>query len=143
MTIISFIMKLAPIGLGAYFANLVGEFGPELIGNYGRLLAVYYPLIIIYVVIFFPLYAYFAGGKIGVRRMSKNIIKPMVTSFATQSSVATLPVNKNACNNIGVSEDISDIILPLGCTMHMDGSVISSIFKIAFLFEFMEFPIRE
>lgn len=43
MTIISFIMKLAPIGLGAYFANLVGEFGPELIGNYGRLLAVYYP----------------------------------------------------------------------------------------------------
>lgn len=140
MTIISFIMKLAPIGLGAYFANLVGEFGPELIGNYGRLLAVYYPLIIIYVVIFFPLYAYFAGGKIGVRKMSKNIIKPMVTSFATQSSVATLPVNKNACNNIGVSEDISDIILPLGCTMHMDGSVISSIFKIAFLFGIYGIP---
>ena len=36
MKMVDMIMKLAPIGLGAYFANLVGEFGPQLIGDYGR-----------------------------------------------------------------------------------------------------------
>lgn len=35
MTLIDMVMKLAPIGLGAYFANLVGEYGPQLIGHYG------------------------------------------------------------------------------------------------------------
>ena len=51
---VGLIMKLAPIGLGAYFANLVGEFGPELIGDYGRSMVVYYPMCLVYVVIAFP-----------------------------------------------------------------------------------------
>ena len=95
---------------------------------------VYYPLCLLYVAIFFPLYALFAGGKPGFKRMLKYIITPAVTAFATQSSAATLPVNKEACDNIGVPKDVSDLVLPMGCTMHMDGSVLSSIVKIAFLF---------
>ncbi|MGN0267077.1 MAG: dicarboxylate/amino acid:cation symporter [Lachnospiraceae bacterium] len=140
MKMVDMIMKLAPIGLGAYFANLVGEFGPQLIGDYGRTMLVYYPMCLVYALVFFPLYAYFAGGKEGVRRMAKNIFSPAVTAFATQSSVATLPTNMEACNEIGVPEDISKIVLPMGATMHMDGSVLSSITKIAFLFGVFQMP---
>lgn len=132
--IVGLIMKLAPIGLGAYFANLVGEFGPELIGDYGRSMLVYYPMCLVYVAVAFPAYAYFAGGTEGVKRMLKNIFSPAITAFATQSSVATIPVNMEACKKMGVPEDISNIVLPMGATMHMDGSVLSSIVKIAFLF---------
>ena len=132
--IVGLIMKLAPIGLGAYFANLVGEFGPELIGDYGRSMLVYYPMCLVYVAVAFPAYAYFAGGTVGVKRMLKNIFSPAITAFATQSSVATIPVNMEACKKMGVPEDISNIVLPMGATMHMDGSVLSSIVKIAFLF---------
>ena len=71
-------------------------------------------------------------GRTG--QLSKNIFPPAITAFATQSSAATIPVNKEACNSIGVPEDISDLVLPMGCTMHMDGSVLSSIVKIAFLY---------
>ena len=134
MKFVGVIMTIAPLGLGAYFANLIGEYGPQLLGDYGRAMVVYYPLCLLYVVIFFPLYALFAGGKLGFRRMLKYIITPAVTAFATQSSAATLPVNKEACDNIGVPKDVSDLVLPMGCTMHMDGSVLSSIVKIAFLF---------
>lgn len=140
MKLVDMIMKLAPIGLGAYFANLVGEFGPQLIGDYGRTMLVYYPMCLFYVVVFFPAYAYFAGGKQGVQRMLKSIFNPAVTAFATQSSVATLPVNMEACREIGVPEDISNIVLPMGATMHMDGSVLSSITKIAFLFGVFQMP---
>ena len=134
MKFIGLIMAIAPIGLGAYFANLVAEYGPQIIGDYGRSMVVYYPLCLLYVVVFFPLYAFFAAGKLGVKRMLKYIFTPAVTAFATQSSAATLPVNKETCDKIGVPKDVSDLVLPMGCTMHMGGSVLSSITKIAFLF---------
>lgn len=140
MKMVDMIMKFAPIGLGAYFANLVGTFGPQLIGDYGRTMLIYYPMCLFYAVVFFPAYAYFAGGKLGVKKMVQHIFNPAITAFATQSSVATLPVNMEACKKIGVPEDISNIVLPMGATMHMDGSVLSSITKIAFLFGIFQMP---
>lgn len=134
MKLVGIIMMYAPIGLGAYFAALVGEFGPGLIGDYGRTMLVYYPMCLAYFLIAFPAYAYFAGGKEGVKRMFKHILNPALTAFATQSSIATLPVNTEACDKIGVPADIRDIVLPMGATMHMDGSVLSAIVKISFLF---------
>lgn len=68
---------------------LIAVYGPELIGDYGRSMVVYYPLCLLYVVIFFPLYALFAAGKTGLKRMLKYILAPAVTAFATQSSAAT------------------------------------------------------
>lgn len=140
MKIVNYIMKLAPIGLGAYFANLIGDLGPQLIKDYARVLLIYYPLVFIYVMTMFPIYSYYAGGKVGVKKMAKNIINPAITAFATQSSVATLPVNQESCRKIGVPEDVSNIVLPMGATMHMDGSVISSIIKISFLFGIFKIP---
>ena len=121
MKFVGIIMLVAPIGLGAYFANLVATYGPEIIGDYGRSMLVYYPLCALYGVIFFPLYAFLAGGRRGVAAMVKNILRPAVTAFATQSSAATIPVNKEACDSIGVPKDVSDLVL-------------SSITKIAFLY---------
>ena len=140
MKLVNMIMKLAPIGLGAYFANLVGEYGPQLIGDYGRTMAIYYPMCVVYAIIFFTAYAYYAGGSRGVRAFWGHILKPAVTAFGTQSSCAAIPANMEACDEIGVPEDIYDIVLPLGATMHMDGSVLSSIVKIAFLFEIFGMP---
>ena len=134
MKFVGVIMTIAPLGLGAYFANLVATYGPEIIGDYGRSMLVYYPLCLLYAVIFFPLYAFLAAGKLGVTTMIKHIFPPAITAFATQSSAATIPVNKEACDAIGVPKDVSDLVLPMGCTMHMDGSVLSSIVKIAFLY---------
>lgn len=134
MKFISIIMLYAPIGLGAYFASLIGEFGPQLLGAYARAMIIYYPLCIAYFFIAFAGYTYYAGGKLGVKTFFKNIIEPAVTSIATQSSIATMPVNLKAASRIGVPKDIREIILPIGATMHMDGTVLSSILKISFLF---------
>lgn len=134
MKMINLIMLYAPIGLCAYFASLVGVLGPQLLGAYGRAMLIYFPLCVVYFVVFFPLYAYIAGGKEGLRRMLRYILPPTVTSIATQSSIATLPVNLEASANIGVPKDIRDLVLPMGATMHMEGSVLSAILKITFLF---------
>lgn len=134
MKFIGVIMLYAPIGLGAYFASLIGEFGPQLLGAYARAMIIYYPICILYFFVFFAGYTYYAGGMDAVRSFFKNIIEPSITSIATQSSIATLPTNLRAAQRIGVPKDIREIILPIGATMHMDGTVLSSILKISFLF---------
>lgn len=139
LKMINLLMYYAPIGLGAYFAALVGEYGKELIGSYTRAMIVYYPLCIAYFFIMFPIYGYIAGGKLGMKSM-KNLISPAITSIATQSSIATLPVNLEAAERIGVPKDIREIVLPIGATAHMDGTVFSSILKISFLFGIYNVP---
>lgn len=134
MKMVDLIMLYAPFGLCAYFASLVGEFGPQLIGAYSRAMILYYPLCVMYFLVAFAVYAFLAGGKNGVRKFFANILSPAVTSLATQSSIATLPANLEAADKIGVPKDISGIVLPIGATMHMDGSVLAAILKISFLF---------
>ena len=125
MKFVGIIMLVAPIGLGAYFANLVATYGPEIIGDYGRSMLVYYPLCALYGVIFFPLYAFLAGGRRGVAAMVKNILRPAVTAFATQSSAATIPVNLQCAEADGISQEIRNFVVPLCANIHMAGSMIT------------------
>ena len=139
LKMIGLLMYYAPIGLGAYFAALIGQYGQDLIGSYTRAMLIYYPLCIAYFIFAFPIYAFIAGGKEGVRRL-QYIISPAITALATQSSIATIPVNLEACEKIGVPKEIRDIVLPIGATAHMDGTVIGTILKISFLFGIYGIP---
>ena len=135
MKMVSCIMLYAPIGLGAYFAYLVADIGPQLLGIYAKMmLGLYYPLCLLYFFGGFAVYTFFAAGKQGVRAFFKNALAPAATSLATQSSIATLPVNLEAAKKMGVPKDIREIVLPIGATMHMDGSCFAAILKIATLY---------
>lgn len=132
--VISFIMLYAPVGLGAYFAYLVGVFGPQLLGSYLRAMLLYYPLSILYFFIGFTFYAFLAGRLQAVKSFWANIIPAALTSLATCSSVATIPVNLEAARKIGVPKDIREVVIPIGATIHMDGSCLVAVLKIALLF---------
>ena len=134
MKVVKIISYYAPIGFFGFFAYLVATYGPELIGDYGRTLIIYYTLCFAYMFIFFPIYARFGGGKGAVKMMFSKLFKPAAVSFGTCSSVATIPTNMEAAEETGISKDVSDIVLPLGATMHMDGSAMAAIMKVAFLF---------
>lgn len=135
MKAVKYIMYYAPVGLFGYFAYLVGDMGPQLLGTYARtMLGMYYPLCIFYFFAGLGFYAWVAGGAEGFRRFFKYIPTAAATALGTQSSIATLPVNLTAAKNIGVPRDIRDIVLPVGATAHMDGSCMSTIIKIALMF---------
>jgi len=140
MKLISFIMYYAPIGLCAYFAYLIGVFGPELLGSYARAMAVYYPTAILYFFIAFTFYAFIAGRAAGVRKFWSNIIPPSVTALATGSSMATIPSNLQAADKIGIPKDITEVVIPIGATMHMEGSCLAAVLKISFLFGIFQMP---
>ncbi|KIA82367.1 sodium:proton antiporter [Kaistella solincola] len=124
------VMKAAPIGLGAYFAYQVATVGPQLFGFYAKPLAVYYVAGIVYFLLFFTLYVFLAKGKDGVQKFWKNNIYPSLTAISTCSSFATMPANLEAAAKIGVPDAISNIVIPIGSTLHKNGSSMSSIIKI-------------
>ncbi len=132
--LIKLIMLYAPIGLGAYFAYLVGTFGPQIMGSYARAVAIYYPLAILYFIFGFSFYTFTAAGRKGIKNFWTYIPPTALTALGTGSSLAALPANLEAAEKIGVPQDVREIVLPLGATIHMDGSCLAAVMKIAILF---------
>ena len=119
---VKIITYYAPVAFFGFFADLVATYGSQITESYARAMAVYYPLCFIYIFTAWPLFAWFGGGRGGVKTMFRHITKPAVVSLGTCSSVATIPTNMEEA-----------AVLPLGATMHMDGSCFSCVLKIAFV----------
>lgn len=134
MKVIKIISYYAPIGFFGFFASLVATHGSDFVSNYARAIVLYYIVCFIYLLASSPLYARFGGGKGAAKVMFSKLFRPAATAFGTCSSVATIPTNMEVCEETGISKEVSDIVIPLGATMHMDGSAMSAIIKVAFLF---------
>ena len=130
---IKIIMYYAPIGLGCYFAALVGTFGGEIALGYGKTFIIYTLIAVLFYFVAYSIYALIAGGQKGFVAYWTNILPATLTSLATCSSAASIPVNTECAKNIGVPDDIADTTIPLGTSFHKDGSIIGSVFKIMFL----------
>lgn len=131
--IVKIIMYFAPIGLGCYFASLVGSFGASIAVGYLKTFVVYTIVAIAFYFIVYTIYAFIAGGKKGVSAFWKNAIPSTLTALATCSSAASIPVNVECAKKMRVPDDIAETTIPLGTSFHKDGSIIGSVFKIMFL----------
>ncbi len=140
LKMVSLVSRYAPIAFFGFFASMVATYGPQITEAYGRAMLAYYPLCFVYSFIAFPLLARLGGGADGVRVLRKNILRPAVTALGTCSSVASIPANMEAAKKSGVPHEVSDLVLPLGATMHMDGSCFSCVLKVAFLFGVFGLP---
>ena len=130
---VKIITYYAPIAFFAIFADLVANYGSAITESYARAMVVYYPLCLIYIFTAFPLFAWFGGGKHGIKTMFQHITRPAVVSLGTCSSVATIPTNLEVAEETGINKDVAEMVIPLGATMHMDGSCFSCVLKIAFV----------
>ncbi len=128
---VALLMKLAPIGLMAYFADLTGTYGADLLKSYGHALLIYYPATIVYFFLFLGIYAFLAAGPWGVKNFFKNILTPALTALGTRSSAAAIPLQMDACDKLGVPREVSSVVIPVGATCHMDGACIATIYEIA------------
>lgn len=133
LKLIDVIFLYAPIGLGCYFASLIGTFGASIATGYLKTFIIYAVVAILFYFIIYTLYAFIAGGKKGIKAFWSNVLPATATSISTCSSAASIPANLKCAKNIGVSDDIAETTIPLGTSFHKDGSVIGSVFKIMFL----------
>lgn len=133
LKLVQIISYYSPIGLGCYFAVLVGTYGSAIAVGYAKTFVLYTIVTIVFYFVMYSLYAFIAGRKKGVKALWKNILTPTAVALATCSSAAAIPANTEAAKKIGVSGDIAETTVPLGTSFHKDGSIIGSVFKIMFL----------
>jgi Na+/H+-dicarboxylate symporter len=122
LKIVDFIMMYAPLGVFALLAslnldlNLLGALG---VYSGNVLLGLAIMVFVVYPTIFkfFTKTSYFG--------FFKAILPAQILAFSTSSSAATLPVTMDCVEkNLGVKEEISSFVLPLGATINMDGTSI-------------------
>jgi Na+/H+-dicarboxylate symporter len=130
--LVDYVMLTAPVGLFAYFAATVSETGAVLGSAYLQLFTAYYLFAGAYFVVAFSAYAWLAGGTGGVRRFWAHMLTPSLTALGTCSSMATVPANLEAAPQMGVSREVSSLVIPVGAVLHKDGSVIGAVAKVLF-----------
>ena len=131
--LIGIIMYYAPIGLGCYFASLVGTLGGTIAVGFLKTFVVYTLVCLVFMAVFYTLYAFIAGKFKAVKAFWSNIIPSALTSIGTCSSAASVPVNIKCTKKMGVPNDIAETTVSLGTSFHKDGSCIGSVFKTMFL----------
>lgn len=133
LNVVKIIMYYAPIGLGCYFASLIGTYGKSIAVGFLKTFIIYTLVCLFVYFIVYSIYAFLTGGKKGLKAYWSHIIAPTATALATCSSAACIPINVQSTKEIGVSDDIAETTIPMGTSFHKDGSVIGSVFKIMFL----------
>jgi proton glutamate symport protein len=123
LKMIDIIMKAAPIGVFALIASLVAE-SPSL--ELFKALAWYALSVIIglgiMLFLFYPSLLYFFTGRNPVK-FYRQIMPAQLLAFSTSSSAATLPVTMDVTEkNVGVDNEVTSFVLPIGATINMDGT---------------------
>lgn len=124
MLIISWIMKIAPIGIFALLAKLVSTQSIELFAGIAKFIAVVLGGTLFHGFVTLPLLLFLAT-RIGPVFFFRGAREALVTAFATSSSSATLPVTMRcSIDHLGVDKQIANFVPPLGATLNMDGTAL-------------------
>lgn len=117
------VMYVAPFGVFGLIAEATGTFGFDILMQVANVLWIDIIAVLIIGVGLFPLTVALIS-RIPLKTYFREMIKPQIVSFSTASSLATLPVNMEACDNMGISKQTSGFVLPLGATINMSGNAI-------------------
>jgi len=120
MKIVSIIMKVAPIGLGCYFAATMAS--------------QFMVATLVYFVFGSILYSYIGGGIPAVKAFWRNAIEPSATALGTCSSLGTLPVTLRAGKAMGINPEIVDVSIPLLVNLNKGGVAMIAALKIVFIY---------
>lgn len=125
------IMLLAPIGVFALIADTITSVAGNNINNVIELLSAlgFYMLAVIMGLLIHMLITYSVVlklfSKMPLKKFYQGIAPAQLLGFSTSSSGATLPVTMECCEDeLGVSEEVSSFVLPLGATINMDGTAL-------------------
>ena len=122
---LEYIMYLTPFAVFVLIGNTVADYGTVIIGVGLKYIATAWlgGLLTVIVVMILPVWVL---TGIDPWQYLKKVYKVWLVSLTTCSSAATLPTTMKVCKEeFGVSEEICDIVSPLGCTIHMCGGAVS------------------
>lgn len=118
------VMFVAPIGVFGLMADATGSFGFNILLQIANLLWVDLLAVLLMWLGVYPL-TLLLFSRIRIKEFFRAMLKPQLIAFSTASSMATLPVNMEVCENeLKLSKQTTGFVLPLGATINMSGNAI-------------------
>ena len=117
------VMLVAPIGVFGLMAEAVGTFGFDVLVKVINLLWVNLLAALVMGTVIYPSTIALLSN-VGIKTFFREMVRPQIVAFSTASSMATLPVTMGACDNMGVSKQVTGFVVPLGATINMTGNAI-------------------
>jgi proton glutamate symport protein len=117
-----YVMKFAPIGVGAAMANTVSHSGIEVLKNLGMLVGTLYGALVVFLLlVLLPVGLIF---KVPLRDFFRAVREPATIAFATTSSESALPRAMENMQRLGVPRRIVGFVLPTGYSFNLDGTTL-------------------
>ncbi|MDA2939073.1 dicarboxylate/amino acid:cation symporter, partial [Acidobacteria bacterium AH-259-A15] len=129
--LVDLIMLMAPLGVFALIADTITSVAKdnlaqviELLGALGYYCVAVILGLVIHTFIIYPILLKILT-PMALTTFFPGIAPAQLVAFSTSSSVATLPVTMERCKDkLGISEEVSSFVLPLGATVNMDGTAL-------------------
>ena len=117
-----YVMKFAPIGVGAAMAHTIGTQGPGVLVSLGNVIFSYYFALVIFIALVFGFIMVIA--RVPIRKFVRAVRGPAAIAFATTSSESAMPKAMEAMERLGVPRRIVSFVMPTGYSFNLDGSMI-------------------
>ncbi|MDO4804022.1 MAG: dicarboxylate/amino acid:cation symporter [Lachnospiraceae bacterium] len=117
------ILSLSPIGVFCLICPVIATNGPKVVGTLAKVILAAYLGYVLHALIVYSFTVKVFGGVNPVR-FFKEMLPAIMFAFSSASSVGTLPINMECTEKLGVPNEISSFVLPLGATINMDGTAI-------------------
>lgn len=132
MSMTMVVMKLAPIGVFFLIARTFSNLGYDvIISMFSYMISVVLGLVFQLIIVYMLILALFV--RVNPFNFLKRFFPVMTFGFSTASSNATVPVNIQTLEDIGVDKKISSFTIPLGATINMDGTAIMQGVAVVFI----------
>lgn len=125
LRLVGIVMSYTPLGVFGLMAGVVVSFSGDTavflaLGKYFITVMVG---MLMFILVIYPLYIRLFAGDVKVMHFLRSILPAQIVAFSTSSSAAALPVTmRQNINELGVPEEISSFVLPVGTTINMDAT---------------------
>lgn len=123
--LVTFIIKLAPIGIFGLVAETVATTGFAGLASYGQLLTVLVGSMLLIALVVNPALVYLTTRKNPFPLVFTCLRESGIPAFFTRSSAANIPVNMQLAEKLKLDEDTYSVSIPLGATINMAGAAIT------------------
>lgn len=117
------IMLYAPFAVCAMMISTIAGYGASVLAQYAVVcIGIYIGCILHILIVYFPTVTVVC--RYNLKKFLQNCFPSFSIAFSTMSSNAALPVTLEDARKCGIPSQVGSFVIPLGCTIHMDGTAL-------------------
>ncbi len=131
LKVTSYVMHFAPVAIFSAIASVIAQNGISVLLSYGQFIGEFYFALLLLCSLLGSFAALFLGHRIW--SLLRHIREPMLLAFGTASSESAYPKLLQQLERFGCDEKVCGLVLPLGYSFNLDGSMMYMTFAVLFI----------